>query len=370
MPPGLAPTSRVPMTRPPLHPFLAPLWFQGRRPLLSLPLLGLLACGPKPDLVVYCALDQVFSEELVRDYEKQTGLVVEALYDQEHQKTVGLVGQLIAESEHPRCDVFWNNEIVQTVRLARLGMLQPYDSPSAQDIPATFRDQGHLWTGFAARARIVIVNTELADPARIHDMQDLFDSYWQGKVGVARPLTGTTLTHAAAMYTSLGQDRADAFWKRIASHQHEDPPPVHVVRSNGQSMTLVRSGELAAAYTDTDDFNVARLSGAPVVAVYPNQEAGPNGEEPLGTLLIPNTIAIMKGAPHLKEARAFVDWVLSAKIEERLANARSAQIPVRPNVPRPDHVKSDFKIMQVDYNQVGAELAEHTKYLKALYLDS
>jgi iron(III) transport system substrate-binding protein len=134
-------------------------------------------------------------------------------------------------------------------------------------------------------------------------------------------------------------------------------------------MTLVRSGELAAAYTDTDDFNVARLSGAPVVAVYPNQEAGPNGEEPLGTLLIPNTIAIMKGAPHLDEARAFVDWVLSAKIEERLARSRSAQIPVRPNVPRPDHVKSDFKIMQVDYNQVGAELAEHTKYLKALYLD-
>ena len=336
---------------------------------LLLPLLGLEACGPKPDLVVYCALDQVFSEELIRDFETESGLVVEALFDLEHQKTVGLVGQLIAENAHPRCDVFWNNEIVQTVRLARLEMLAPYDSPAAQDIPATFRDKNNLWTGFAARARILIVNTELANPSDLQDMQDIFNPVWSGKVGVARPLTGTTLTHAAAMYTTLGQERSDAFWKRIAAHQHESPPPVHVVRSNGQSMTLVRDGELAAAYTDTDDFNVARLSGAPVVAVYPNQKPGPNGEEPLGTLLIPNTIAILKGAPHPDAARQFVDWVLSTKTEERLAHARSAQIPVRPGVPRPDHVRSDFKVMQVDYNQVGAELAEHTQHLKAIYLD-
>ena len=134
----------------------------------ALPLTLLLAaCGREPDLVVYCALDQVFSEELIADFERESGLEVEALFDLEHQKTVGLVGQLIAERAHPRCDVFWNNEIVQTVRLAEMGMLAPYDSPSAADIPEQFRDSQRRWTGFAARARILIANTDRVDPAEL-----------------------------------------------------------------------------------------------------------------------------------------------------------------------------------------------------------
>ncbi|MBL6722037.1 MAG: extracellular solute-binding protein [Planctomycetes bacterium] len=336
----------------------------------ALALTALLAsCGPEPDLVVYCALDQVFSEELIADFERESGLEVEALFDLEHQKTVGLVGQLIAERAHPRCDVFWNNEIVQTVRLAELGMLAPYDSPSAADIPEQFRDAERRWTGFAARARILIANTDLIDPAQLTGYQDLLDPRFAGTCGVARPLTGTTLTHAAAMYTTWGEERAGAFWGPIAGRQHEDPPPVHVVRSNGQAMTLVRDGELAFAYTDTDDFNVARESGAPVVAVYPDQAPGPDGQPPIGTLLIPNTVSILEGAPHRDAAERFVDWVLARKTEKRLAHARSAQIPVRPDVPRPDHVRTDFAVMQVDYAAVGRSVAERTDALKVLFLD-
>ena len=338
-----------------------------RSALALVPLLA--SCGREPDLVVYCALDQVFSEELIADFERESGLEVEALFDLEHQKTVGLVGQLIAERAHPRCDVFWNNEIVQTVRLAELGMLAPYDSPSAADIPEQFRDSQRRWTGFAARARILIANTDRIDPAELTSHRDLLDPRFAGTCGVARPLTGTTLTHAAAMYTTWGEERAAAFWSPIAERQHEDPPPVHVVRSNGQAMTLVRDGELAFAYTDTDDFNVARESGAPVVAVYPDQEPGPDGQPPIGTLLIPNTVSILEGAPHREAAERFLDWVLSRKVEERLAHARSAQIPVRADVPRPDHVRSEFVVMEVDYEAVGRSVAERTDALKVLFLD-
>ena len=61
----------------------------------------------------------------------------------------------------PRTDVFWNNEIAQTIRLAELGLLQPYDSSEAADVPADFKDPSALWVGFGARARVLIVNTDL-----------------------------------------------------------------------------------------------------------------------------------------------------------------------------------------------------------------
>ena len=140
---------------------------------LLLAALGLPGCGREPDVVVYCALDQVFSEPLLRRFEAETGLVVRAEFDTEASKTVGLVRRLIEESERTRCDVFWNNEIAQTVRLAELGLLQTYDSPSAAGIPERYRDPDRRWTGFAARARVLIVNTDLADPGGLHGMDDL-----------------------------------------------------------------------------------------------------------------------------------------------------------------------------------------------------
>ncbi|MCA9001562.1 MAG: ABC transporter substrate-binding protein, partial [Planctomycetes bacterium] len=134
------------------------------------------ACGSEPDLVVYMSLDQEYSAPLIQEFEKETGLKVRTEYDTEANKTVGLARRLIEEKENVRCDVYWNNEIAQTVKLAHLGLLQPYDSPSAADIPEEFRDPDRRWTGFAARTRVFIVNTErVPDYSEIDSMWDLID---------------------------------------------------------------------------------------------------------------------------------------------------------------------------------------------------
>ena len=57
--------------------------------------------------------------------------------------------------------------------------------------------------------------------------------------------------------------------------------------------------------------------------VYPDRE--PDG---LGTLFIPNTLAIIKGAPHRKKPRALADYLLSPEVEAALASGPSAQIPL------------------------------------------
>jgi iron(III) transport system substrate-binding protein len=323
--------------------------------------LGLLGCGREPDVVVYCALDQVFSEPLLRRFESETGLVVRAEFDTEASKTVGLVRRLVEESERPRCDVFWNNEIAQTVRLAELGLLQPYDSPSAAGIPERYRDPDRRWTGFAARARVLIVNTDLADPAELHGMDDLLDPRWEGRAAIARPLTGTTLTHATALFDVLGEGPALEWLTRV--RRAADGGAVNLASSNGRVMTLVRSGELAWGWTDTDDFNVAREGGYPVAAVYPDQDA-------LGTLVVPNTVAVMKGAPHPEAAQRLVDWVLSEEIERELAFSRSAQIPVRDSVDSPPHVRrlDDIRAMEVSYVSIGKQIEARTRQLQEIFL--
>lgn len=335
---------------------------------------ALTGCGKEPDLVVRVSLDQIFSEELMREFEAETGLEVKAQYDIEQTKTVGHVRAIIEEARtRPRTDVFWNNEIAQTIRLAELGLLQPYDSPAAADVPDQFKDPSARWVGFGARARVLIVNTDLVPAGEEPSgTLDLLDPRWHGRCGIARPLTGTTLTHATALYETMGPEWTQAFMEDLVGSNASGQ--VQILESNGQAMKLVESGALAWAFTDTDDFNVSRMDGSPVKRVYPDQSDGPgclsrNGE-PLGTLLIPNTVMLLADAPHPENGKRFIDWVLSKKLEQQLAASRSAQIPVRADVPRPEHVGriSDFRAMAVDYVRLGQVIGEHTETLKKTFL--
>jgi iron(III) transport system substrate-binding protein len=334
--------------------------------LLAPLLLALAACADEPDVVVYCSLDQVHSEDLIRKFEQRTGLKVRAEFDVEAAKTVGLVQRIREEHNRPRCDVFWNNEIAHTIALADDGLLQPYDSPSAADIPAAFKDPQHRWTGFAARARVFIVNTTRADPAKIHGLADLFDPQWKGQVCMARPLTGTTLTHVTAMYATLGEEWTNAFLKKA------EDAGVSFVQSNGQVMRLVREGQMAwglTGLTDTDDFNVARVGEFPVAQIYPDQKDAGHPDA-MGTFLIPNTVCILKDAPHLENAKRLVDYILSKEVEGALAACESAQIPVRADVPRPPHVlpATELTLLAVDWPKVARDIGPRLEKLKERFL--
>src|SRR5262245_17000300 len=74
-----------------------------------------------PSVVVYSAQDREFAQPVLRAYEKRTGVVVRPKFDVESTKTVGLANDIIAEANRPQCDLFWNNEILNTLRLKERG---------------------------------------------------------------------------------------------------------------------------------------------------------------------------------------------------------------------------------------------------------
>src|SRR5262245_53571788 len=87
-------------------------------------------------VVLYCAQDRDFAVGVLEEFTEQTGLPVTPKFDTEANKSVGLFREIVAERARPRCDVFWNNEIVSTIRLQQEGLLQPYHSPAAKPYPA------------------------------------------------------------------------------------------------------------------------------------------------------------------------------------------------------------------------------------------
>ena len=291
-------------------------------------LIALTACSDKnaSGPTIYVSLDQQFSEPVLKGFAKELDIELNQRHDAESNKTVGLVTAIIEDRDNQRCSVFWNNEVAHTASLAAKGLLEPYESPSAADIPARWRDKDHRWTAFAARARILIVNTDLL-PNKADwptSYKDLTDPKWKGKCAIAKPKNGTTRTHFCAMWKLLGDDGMQQW---IEDMQKND---VMFLPGNGATMNVVREGKMMFAFTDTDDFHVAKMKGHPVACVFPDQQ-----ENGIGTMLIPNSVALIKGGPDPLNAKRLIDKILTRETEALLAAADSAQIPLRAGVTSP-----------------------------------
>ena len=91
-----------------------------------------LAPGSPDAVVVYVSHDQVFSEPILRDFERDTGIRVKAVYDTEETKSAGAMNRLIAEKANPQADIYWANEPIRAEVLRQQGVSAPYRSPSAE----------------------------------------------------------------------------------------------------------------------------------------------------------------------------------------------------------------------------------------------
>ena len=323
-----------------------------------LPLLVFGGCLSKQEneVIVYAALDREFSEPILNDVGAELNLSVLPRYDVESNKTVGLANAIIKEQSRPRCDVFWNNEILHTLRLQQAGLLEAWICEPSKRYPDEFVSADNQWYGFAARARVLIVNTDLVpESERPTSINDLVDRKWKSRCAIARPLFGTSATQAAVMFDQLGDAKAEKFYRQLADN-------AVVLGGNKQVALKVAAGEYAFGLTDTDDAIIEIEAAKPVAIVFPDQ-----GPDQQGTLLIPNTLCIIKNGPNTIRAKRLVERLLAADIETRLAVGASAQIPIAGDVETRSRVEpeAELKVLKADFpaaakkwNAVAEKLVE------------
>ncbi|MEZ6032202.1 MAG: extracellular solute-binding protein [Planctomycetaceae bacterium] len=288
--------------------------------------------GPARELVVYCAHDSVFADAIIQKFEAQTGIVVRVRYDEETNKSLGLTNLLISEKAQPRCDVFWNNQTLGTIRLKQEGLLKTVDPAVYARIPRQFKDADHQWAGFAARLRVYLVNTDRMKATEEHINAALMSDSLSN-AAIAVPLFGTTLSHYAVLCDQIGLDSLKAWHASLRLRG------IREVRGNGAVKDLVAEGACDFGFTDTDDAFAAIDAGKPVTMLPVRLDSGQ-------TICLPNSVAILRNCPHPEAALVFIQFLLSAEIELALANSASRQIPLGP----------------VDISQLPADVRELTKW--------
>jgi iron(III) transport system substrate-binding protein len=298
-------------------------------PALAFMVVLLGGCGGhrEPSVIVYCAQDQVFAEPLLAEFTRQTGIKARAVFDNEAVKTVGLANRLLAEKDHPQCDVFWGNEELRTRQLAARGVFRAANG----------------FVAFGFRSRRIVINTNkvsLAEAPRT--LAELTNAVWRGKVALAYPMFGTTATH----FLALRQRWGDAPWQAWCRALRANQP--FLVDGNSVVVKLVGQGEAWIGLTDSDDIAGGIREGLPLAAMPPTPE----------TLLIPNTVAVVRGAPHAAEAEQMFQFLQQPEVAERLvkeAALEGAQTDLRQN-------------LHVDWHALLAGLDSATETMKQIFL--
>ncbi|HEV2045600.1 MAG TPA: extracellular solute-binding protein [Chthoniobacterales bacterium] len=323
---------------------------------VALALIAILtSCRPTSSrtVVVYVSEDQVFSEPILKDFERDTGTTVKSVFDTEESKSTGVMNRLIAEKDNAQADVYWANEPVRADALKQRGVSTPYVSPSAEGIADQFKDPDHYWTGFSARARLLLVNARSTiKPASV---MAYTGPSAKGRAAIANPLFGTTTDYVAALFTIWGDDHARTFMNDIKKNG------VKMTTSNGESTDFVATGQVDFSLVDSDDAVNLKKQGKPVEIVYPDQD--PNG---LGVLILPNAVALIKGGPHTENGKRLIDYLLSKETERKLAFADCAQIPLHSGVEIPPEIRriEDIKTMRVSYADLARKMEEIQPFLK------
>ena len=282
---------------------------------------------PGGSVVVYCAQDQVFAEPLLVEFGSQTGIKARAVFDSEAVKTVGLANRLLAEKDHPQCDLFWANEELRVRQLAARGVFRPTN--------------GFVTFGYRSR-RLVINTNQIAFADAPRSILDLTNAAWRGKVALAYPLFGTTATH----FLALRQLWGDAPWQQWCRALQANQPLL--VDGNSVVVKMVGQGEAWLGLTDSDDIAGAVHDGAPVAALPLTPEM----------LLIPNAIAVPQGAPHPQAADQLMAFLARPEVVARLVKdgaLEGAQAPPATG-------------LQVNWDALLKDLDPATVTLKGIFL--
>jgi iron(III) transport system substrate-binding protein len=313
------------------------------------------ATGPASagtSVVLYTSVDEPYAKPLVDQFTKQTGIKVTLVTDAEASKSVGLAEKLRAEKDHPAADVWWSNECFLTIGLADDGVLAPYDSPMAADVPQKFKDPAHRWAGSALRVRMLV---SAAPPASYTGqwvppthLRDLLRPDLAGQVALARPTAGTTGGHVAALYVLWGEQRAAEFFRGLRANR------VSLLGGNAVVAESIARGQPWAGVCDNDDAADAAANVGKLNATLPDQG---NGED--GTLAMPCTVGLVSGAPNVSGAKRLIDFLLSRETDQKLIDAKFAWCSTRDTAGK-------GKFMDVDYQSVAKAMPQAIRSATAI----
>ncbi|MBM1221371.1 extracellular solute-binding protein [Ponticoccus sp. SC2-23] len=261
------------------------------------------------NVTVYTAVPQNFIDALVPMFEEDTGISVEIIKAGSGE----LLNRMTAEADSPMADVLWS--VDGTVIDFNPTLFEAYEA-AGSDMLADGMKQSDMWTPFTAVVMALIVNEGQLDGKPVPDSwAALADPMYDDMISSARAeASGSAYIQLATVLQAFESEEAgwEIYEGLLSNFVLSD--------SSGAVPRFVNDGELAIGVTLEDAALRYVEGGGPVQIVYPAE----------GTAIAPDAMALVAGAPNADNAKAFLDFMLSA--DAQAVVAEQGRRPVRSDV--------------------------------------
>jgi iron(III) transport system substrate-binding protein len=265
--------------------------------------------GMAADLVVYTSHGETTSGPVLDAFKKVRPDINVTVV---RGGTGEVVERLRAESKNPTADVLWGGP---TQTFDENGSLfQAYESKTDGDMITV--DPNHIWHPYTVLLQPIIVSTKRVNADNLPKTQaDLASDKWKGLGSLIIPdpaKSGTGYTILSALAGQMG-------WEFVGNLSKG----ARIAPGSDDAFNAVRDGEAAVGWINEDLGAKWKAGGLPIDVIYPTDAV--TGQV--------DAQAIVAGAPHVDEAKAFIDFLGSKGSHEVVRDAtvrRSARNDVTP----------------------------------------
>lgn len=289
-------------------------------------------------LTAICSSNDDHCNLLQASFSKSTGIGVSMV----RKSTGEALAQILAERANPKTDIWFGGTGDPHMQAAEQELTLEYKSPSLPQLYPWAQKQAeqskHRTVGVYFSPLCFAYNTELITKKKLpipKTWADLLKPEFKGEVQMANPnSSGTAYTVIATLVQLMGEDKAFDYLgklhRNISTYQ----------RSGVGPLKAVARGEATVSISMVHDVASERMNGMPVQMTTPLD----------GTGAETGSMSIVKGAPHLENAKRFYEWALTPQAQQLGAAAKSFQVPSNRNTPLDPRITDLKEVKLVDYD--------------------
>ena len=306
-------------------------------------------------LVIYSPNSDTEVDNIIPAFEAATGIRVELL----SMGTGECVTRIDSEKDNPQADVMWGG-MNYGVYVQHPDLWEEYTSPNEELIDEGYRQgavKAYSNSNLSGSGALIVNKTLAAELGiEIKGYKDLLNPALKGKIASGDPtksssawaeLTNMLLVMGDEPYDEKAWDFVKEFVANLDGIQLDSSSAVY---------KGVADGEYVVGVSYEDPCIQMLASGADVYVVYPEE----------GTVWLPAATAIVKGAPHLEEAKAFIDFQQSIEGQSIYANLTTRA--VNSSLPLGNEFMKPFSEINVVYEDIPF-CAEHKTEWQARYAE-
>lgn len=301
---------------------------------------GDIADGLSGEITVACTVDENLCAAWAAAFEADSGVTTNYV----RLSSGEAVARFQAAGDNPEFDVWHAGPVDGFIAANDAGLLEAYDSPSADALADEVRDADNIWNGVYLGALGFCSNTERIDELGIdvpQSWEDLLQPELQGEIMMAHPSTsGTAFT---ALWTQVerlgGQDEALGYMRDLNQNM------LQYTRSGSAPAQSAGRGEVAVAIVFSHDCVSLQQEGFDNLEVSFPQE---------GTGYEIGGIALLAGSENEEAAQAYIDWALTPAAQNLGPENNAYQVLTHPDATVDERMVKLDDITLVDYDFVEA----------------